>query len=131
MTTLESVLKELLPARLREFKKLTEGEPYRFKTWKVDGEGRPCLYYTFSSRDGRSTNTKRVPMAEIGAALTHLRETGHLRRKEFRDVCPVAERDGGCAFAVVGRILEALGAAQYVGADFFLTDPAKADSLLR
>jgi hypothetical protein len=130
MTALESVLKELVPGKLREFKKLTKGEPYRFKGWQADREGRPCLYYTFSSRDGRSTNTKRVPTAEIATALAHLRKCGHLCASEFEESCPVAKRDGQCGFAVVGRILEALGVARYERAHFCLTDPAKADSLL-
>jgi hypothetical protein len=131
MTTLESVLNKLFPGKFSEFRKLSEGEPYRFDSWQPDSEGRPCLYYTFSSRDGRRTNRKRVPILEIAAALGHLRRTGHLRRSEFPDVCRVAESDGPCGFAVVGRTLEALGVARYERADFCLTDATKADSLLR
>jgi hypothetical protein len=131
MTTLELVLKKLVPGKLSEFNKLTEGEPYRFDSWRADREGRPCLYYSFNSRDGCRTNRKRVPILEIAAALGHLRRTGRLRRSEFPDVCPIAESAGPCGFAVVGRTLEALGVARYGRADFCLTDATKADSLLR
>jgi hypothetical protein len=129
--TLESVLEELFPGKLSEFKKLTGGEPYRFDSWQTDTGGRPCLYYAFSSRDGRRTNTKRASIPEIAAALEHLRRTGHLRRSEFPDVCPVAQSAGPCGFAVVGRVLEALGVARYVRGAFCLSDATKAGSLLR
>ncbi len=83
------------------------------------------------ARDGVKKNKKRLPVAEIRAALDELGRAGVLSREKFRKVCPKADSDGSCGFAVAGRILEALRVAVYSGQDgFTLTDANKAKNLL-
>ena len=76
---------------------------------------------------------KRIPVAEIRAALGDLRRTGTLDRAAFQKLAPVSELDGPCGFIVLGRILEALEVARYLGRarGFTLTNPGRADQLLR
>ncbi len=129
---LESMLRKTVPSVVNSFPKLTTGEPYRFERWAGDDRDILCLYYWFSPRDGLRRNVKRVPVPEILAALGHLRRTGTLDRAAFQKLCPVSESDGPCGFAVLGRTLEALGVAHYVGKrGFELTQPGTADQLLR
>ena len=79
------------------------------------------------ARDGVKKNKKRLPVAEIRAALDELGRAGVLSREKFRKVCPIAEKSGPCGFAVVGRILEALHVAVYSGQHgFTLTGQAEA-----
>lgn len=128
---LETILRKLIPEKVSTFAKLNYGEPYHFDSWKKDRAGSPSLYYWFTARDGLKKNKKRVPVSEIGAALRQLQNAGVLKRGTFQSVCRVAESDGPCGFAVIGRILEALGVAVYCGRDGFkLTDADKAGNLL-
>jgi hypothetical protein len=121
----DSMLRKLIPATVSEFKKLEAGNPYHFDRWD-DG----CMYYWFGSTS--KPHKKRVFVSEAFSALQHLRTTGAFDRNSFPTLCPKSESDGGCGFAVAGRILEALGVAKYSGrrAGFTLTDPVKATSLL-
>jgi len=128
----DAMLRTLIPATLSVFPKLEAGDPYHFDHWAEDSAGAACIYYWFTSRDGNKRNQKRVPVSEVRAALQHLRATGALDRGSFRTRCPISHKSGPCGFAIVGRILEALGVARYSGRDvgFTLTDPVKALSLL-
>lgn len=128
---LQSALHRLIPQRVNTFAKLHRGSPYHFDRWGVDRAGSPCLYYWFMARDGVKRNKKRLPVSEIRAAVCQLRSAGVLNRKTFPKVCPVAESDGPCGFAVVGRILEALQVAAYSGQDGFkLTNADEVTKLL-
>ena len=60
MDTFEYNLRNLIPGTQSEFPKLETGEPYHFDHWLTDHSGSACLYYWFSSRDGRNRNHKRV-----------------------------------------------------------------------
>jgi hypothetical protein len=126
-----SVLRKLIPATVREFKKLKAGDPYYFDHWADDRFGAACMYYWFASGDGSKKNRKRVLVSEVHTAFQHLRTTRAFDRKSFRTLCPISYEAGPCGFAVTGRILEELGVAGYsdhqVG--FTLTDPVKAASL--
>jgi hypothetical protein len=128
---LEATLHRLIPVKVSTFSKLNHGEPYQFDRWQNDRFASPCLYYWFKSRDGIKRNTKRVPVSEIRAALCQLRNANVLSRETFKKVCPVAQSDGPCGFAVVGRIFEALGVAVYSGQNGFkLTDANEVAKLL-
>lgn len=98
-----------------KFRKLEKGEPYHFDKWEQDSDGKPCLYYWFNSTDGNKRNVKRVPVSEFCAALDHIRRNGTFARSDYQGLCPVAQSDGGCGYAVIGRLLEALGATQFQG----------------
>jgi hypothetical protein len=126
---LETTLRYLIPERLNTFAKLTErGEPYYFDHWTADFV---CLYYWFSSRDRTRRNRKRVPVSEIRAALEQLIRDGAFTRAAFESLCAISTRDGGCGFAVIGRILEALNVARYSRPVFRLTDADQARVLLQ
>jgi|ERR1051326_1522443 hypothetical protein len=115
MKNLEARLRGIVPANVNQFQKLDHGEPYHYDRWGKDAIGHVCLYYWFSSNDGRTRNVKRVPVNEVGAALNHILLSGRFGRQDFRQICPLSNSDGPCGFAVVGRLLESLGVAQYVG----------------
>lgn len=129
---LEHQLRHLIPGSLRTFAKLEDGDPYRFERWGRDRAGTECLYYAFPSRDGRRQHVKRVPVQEVRAALGLLVRTGVLNREGFVGACPISESAGPCGFAVVGRMLQHLGVAAYLGRGqgFGLTNPPRARALL-
>ena len=129
---LDSTMRRLIPHTVNTFAKLEHGEPYHFDSWATDNTNTPCLYYWFMARNGVTKRKKRVPVYEIGVALRRLLGDGMLRSDRFREVCPVAESDGPCGFAVVGRIFEALDVAAYAGRrrGFRLTDAQRAQKLL-
>ena len=115
MEAVQSQLQDIVPAKISEFRKLEKGEPYHFDRWEKDSDGRPCLYYWFNSRDRNKRNVKRVPVFEFCAVLDHIRQNGAFTRSDYQELCPVAQSAGPCGYAVIGRLLEALGAAQYQG----------------
>jgi hypothetical protein len=130
---LVSVLDELFRKGHVQFRKLRgAGPPYKFWKWATDRSNALCLYYEFPSRNGKTTNRKRVPVDEILAALREIVSEGCLTRKAFRNLCPVAESAGPCGFAVVGGCLELLGIARQSGRQgaFELTDRKRAHRLL-
>jgi len=104
---------EPIPKRIEKFPKLGYGEPYRFHKWEYDREGRFCLYYVVTG--GKKEYTKRIPIEELEAAVVKLLETCKFNREDFRELCPIASRDGECGFTVIGRILEVLYGAKYKG----------------
>ena len=109
-------MRSLVPGTVREFKKLScQGDPYRFERWDTDRAGSLCLYYSFESRDGSRRNVKRIPIREIEAAYLYLRNSRSFDRSAFKRLCPVSEAGGPCGYAVVGRLLEALGVGRYSG----------------
>lgn len=113
MTKIPSDLPKLLP-KGTEFQKLRgHGSPYLCAGWHRDTSGVLCMYYEFSG------HRKRAPLPEIEAAADHLTAGNIFDRPAFRLLCPVANRDGPCGFAVIGRILEKVFGAQYVGRDGF------------
>jgi len=57
--------------------------------------------------------SKRIPLKELKTAAKKFSDTGKFTRDDFNRLCPVASGDGPCAFAVIGRILEALYGAKY------------------
>ncbi len=127
---LEVTLHRLIPEKVNTFAKLERGEPYHFDRCENDRDGSPCLYYWFLAREGAKKNKKRVPVAEIRAALAQLRSCGVLSRETFGKVCSTAA-SAPCGFAVVGRVLEALHVAVYSGRDgFTLVNANKATNLL-
>jgi hypothetical protein len=122
----------LIPSVVNEFEKLEAGDPYYFDRWDNDRDGVPCLYYWFRSRDGSGRNVKRVPAHEILRVLRQIHARGSLIRSAFKSLCPVPDNAGPCGFAVVGRIVEALGVARYSGRKqgFTITNQARARDLL-
>jgi hypothetical protein len=125
---LESALHRLMPEAVNTFAKLERGEPCHFDRWADDRVGSACLYYRFI---GAKKYTKRLPVSEIRAALKQLRVPAWFSRETFREVCPPANRDGQCGFAVGGRILEALKVAEYSGLEEFkLNNANEATNLL-
>jgi hypothetical protein len=127
---LEVILYRLIPEEVRKFDKLNHGVPYLFDRWN-DLDGSLCLYYRVKARNGVKKNKKRLPVAEIRAALHQLETAGVFTRESYRRICPIAETDGPCGFAVLGRILEALHVAVYSGRNGFkLTDASKLANLL-
>lgn len=133
-SALKSELQRIIPSRAPTFDKLRrKGSPYRFREWANDREGHFCLRYEFELRDNLRRDVKRVPFTEMCQALLYLRSHGKLDRQQaYPECCPVADSDGSCGFAVLGRIFEALGVARYEGAKgFVLIDDKKADALLR
>jgi hypothetical protein len=115
MSVFESNLRELFSSDGIEFQKLEEGQPYYFDHWANDRNGAPCLYYWFSSHDGKKRHAKRVIISEINQALEHLRKVGSFTRSSFRTQCPKSDSSGHCGFTVIGRIMEMLGVARYSG----------------
>ncbi|MCG3114105.1 MAG: hypothetical protein LLH30_00315 [Candidatus Manganitrophus sp. SA1] len=107
-------LKKVIPVRHTMFNKLTHGKPYRFKNWKMDHNGQECLYYEFNGTKGRR-HSKRIPISEIKAAATYLKQNNVFDRTTFNAICPIASSGGPCSFAVLGRCLEYLGLATYQG----------------
>lgn len=93
-----------------EFKKFTKnGDPYRCSKWQLDRNDFLCMYYTFSSHE------KRIPLSEIEKCVHHFKQRKELTTKDFSEFCPIAIRSGGCAFAVIGGILEKFFGAEYKG----------------
>jgi len=118
-----------------EFKKLTKDEiPYYFVHYDLDDNFQLCLYYGIEARrvDGRD-NVKRVPLSELANAITVCAQTGRFDRVIFEDCCSVARSAGQCGFAVVGRCMELLGVAEYVGEEhqFRLVSAMRAKGLLQ
>lgn len=107
-------LPKLLP-KGAEFPKLRgHGSPYLCDGWRHDTNGVFCMYYEFSGYK------KRAPLSEIEAAANYLTAGNIFDRPDFRLLCPVANRDGPCGFAVIGRVLEEIFGAQYIGRDGFV-----------
>jgi len=107
-------IRELIPRRLAEFPKLeSSGEPYRFYKWDYDKNGYLCLYYIVTG--GKKEYSKRIPIEEIESAIIRFLKTGKFDREDYRELCPIANRDGPCGFAIIGRILEVLYGARYEG----------------
>jgi hypothetical protein len=131
MKEFDSILRELIPAKVKDFAKLVAGEPYRFDGWEDDRSGSACLYYSFSSRSPDKLNRKRVVISELHTAFQHLRNTGAFDRKSFERLCPTSRSAGSCGFAVMGRVFEALGVARFFDREhrFLLIDVAKPASL--
>ncbi len=132
-TVLEFELKNLIPAKINTFPKLTSDHaPYRFHEWSTGRNGVESLYYQFPKRNGTGMNRKRIPLPEIRAALEKLKASENLDGEGFRVACPIAEGDGHCGYCVIGRIFEALGVARLDSAAsrFVLTDRERATKLL-
>ncbi len=92
--TFESKLRDLIPKAVSGFPKLETGEPYHFERWVYDRTGSTCLYYWFSSHDGRKRNNKRIVVSEMLEAFQHLKNAGSFDRDAFRRLCPVSESSG-------------------------------------
>ncbi len=101
-------LQKQIPPGTR-FAKLISGEPYQCDKWAHDRAGNFCLYYKVGSC------RKRAPLAEIEEAAQCLASKNKFDRADFSNVCPIANRDGPCGFAVIGRILEKYHGAKYTG----------------
>lgn len=108
-------LNKIIPAQHSVFNKLTKGDPFYFDKWETDEYGNFCLYYWFWNKSKTKINTKRVPVSEIEVALCILLKDGSFRREDFNENCPISESAGPCGFAVIGRILECLAVASYMG----------------
>lgn len=97
-----------------EFPELPEtGDSCRCDGWRHDTAGIYCMYYDCAGRKAR------IPLAEIEAAADHLTAGNAFDHSAFRRLCPAAHRDGGNNYVVIGRILEEIFGAQYVGRDGF------------
>lgn len=123
-------IKELLVVPF-EFEKLTGGkEMYHFTRW---GDDDSYFYYSFRSKNKIKTNTKRVFIRELQKLLNKGVRQGGFDRKDFKDCCPATNRDGGCGYCVMIRILEALKIAEYRrhGKGVKIIDPEKACNLLK
>lgn len=96
-----------------EFKKLTKNSvPCCCLKWQPDRCGILCMYYTVSKRGGQK---KRIPLSEMEECVHRFKQQAKFDRDDLRDLCPIAHSDGGCAFAVIGRILEKFFGAEYKG----------------
>ncbi len=90
------------------------GASYRCDKWR-DGV---CMYYT--SQGSERVNKKGILLADIQVAEKHLLVRKKFDRKDFREQCPTAARNGGCAFTVIGRMLENSCNAEYNGDNGFV-----------
>jgi len=99
-------IERLIPSKLSRFPKLVSGEPYGFDKWSYDREGRYCLYYIVTG--GIVEHKKRIPMQELIKAASWFSKSGRFKRTDFQRLCPIANRDGPCGYAVAFRILESL-----------------------
>lgn len=96
----------------------TRGAAYWCDKWQVARDGVYCMYY--ASQGAERVNKKRIPLVDMQAAEAHLRAHQKFDRRDFSAQCPTAARHGGCAFNVMGRILENCCDAGYDGANGFV-----------
>lgn len=99
-------LERLIPSGLSRFPKLRSGEPYDFDRWDYDQKGRYCLYYVITG--GKTEHRKRIPMHELIKAVSWFNKSGIFKRTDFQRLCPIANGDGPCGYAVTSSILESL-----------------------
>jgi|GEM_PF-134463 len=132
-SVLDRNLRELIPDKYSTFAKLEKGDPYHFDHWGQDTNGEDCLYYWFWNKDQTKKNKKRVVISEIDALIENKISNGHISREDFKNSCPISESAGSCGFTVVGRVLEYLEIAKYLGrgSGFEITNHKLAKSLLK
>jgi hypothetical protein len=131
MSKLEQSLKKIIPDTYSTFPKLERGDPYHFDRWDSDINGDLCLYYWFWNKNQTKKNKKRVVISEMEELIRNSLKKGHITRKDFQNYCPISKSEGSCGFAVVGRLLEYLDIAKYLGRiGFGITDEKVAKSLL-
>ena len=112
---LEQRLREIIPKPNSTFPKLESGDPYHFDHWRADSKGEMCLYYWFWNKNRTKKNKKRVVISEVEKLIRNCLTRGQITRDDFRIYCSISESAGPCGFAVMGRMLEYLGIAQYLG----------------
>ena len=132
-SVLDMNLREIIPNKYSTFPKLGKGDPYHFDHWGQDTNGEDCMYYWFWNKDQTKKNKKRVVISEIDDLIENNISNGHISREDFKNSCPISESAGSCGFTVVGRVLECLGIAKYLGrgSGFEITDQKLAKSLLK
>lgn len=132
-SVLDRSLREIIPDKYSTFPKLEKGDPYHFDHWGKDTNGEDCLYYWFWNKDQTKKNKKRVVISEIDALIENKISNGHISRDDFKKLCPISESAGSCGYTVVGRMLEYLEIAKYLGrgSGFEITDHKLAKSLLK
>ncbi|MDY6931482.1 MAG: hypothetical protein SVJ22_06170 [Halobacteriota archaeon] len=130
---LDKNLREIIPDKYSTFPKLEKGDPYHFDHWGKDTNGEDCLYYWFWNKDQTKKNRKRVVILEIDNLIKNKISNGHISREDFKRLCPISESAGSCGYTVVGRILEYLEIAKYLGrgSGFEITDHKLAESLIK
>ncbi len=70
-------LREIIPAKLKDFAKIEAGERYHFDHWGDDAFGVKCIYYRFNSRGEGRPNQKRVVVSEVYRSTTSA-QSAHL-----------------------------------------------------
>jgi len=125
---LEQRLREIIPNPNSTFRELEKEEICSFDRWDTDKKNRVCLYYVVGNK-----NKKRVVISEIEELIRNCLTRGQINRKDFEVYCHTSNSDGACGFAVMGRMLEYLGIAQYLGwgRGFEIIDVDLARSLIR
>lgn len=105
-------IQKIVPSEVKRFKKLNGNEKmYSFTDWGVD---KFKFYYEFNSKDGRKKNVKRVFIKEIEKLLKRRKINDYITRSDFKKYCIKTNKDGGCGFCVIIRILEFLKIGLYI-----------------
>lgn len=105
-------IKKIVPKEIKHFEKLNRGKDlYKFTDW---GDDNLKFYYEFNSKDGTKKNVKRVFVKEIEALLKGRKVNDVIYRTDFETHCINTNRDGGCGFCVIIRILEFLKIGVYI-----------------
>ncbi len=112
---LKKELKSIVPSRYNKFDKLESEDPYYFDSWGIDKYGNECLYYWFYSRNKSKKNQKRVVVSEVDNLLRNSINKTIITKSDFEKYCPTTLSAGPCGYAVIVRLLEYLGIAQYKG----------------
>jgi len=113
--SISSQIRQDIPQHIRRFPKLASGQPYYFHVWAKDRAGNECLYYSFKGSDRTAQYMKKVPLAELVAAIKSFQQKGAFDRLDFQKLCPIALSSGPCGFAVIGGYLEFRHKAKYKG----------------
>ena len=127
---LEKRIKEVVPEHLKQFSKLTPGhDPYYFDAW--DNEvTETIIRYWFWNKGRTKKNRKRVFVSEITVLLKNKLGDRQIDRGDFELFCPKTNRDGGCGFAVIIRILEYLDIVRFNSGQYQIHNPSETLRLL-
>ncbi len=106
-------IQNIVPKKIKNFKKLNGGNAtYKYTDWSDD---KLKFYYEFNSKDGTKKNVKRVFVKEIETLLKGRKVNNVISRGDFEKHCINTNRDGGCGFCVIIRLLEFLKIGIYLG----------------
>ncbi len=105
-------IQKIVPSKIKHFKKLNGGEKmYTFTNWSDD---KFKFFFEFNSKDGGKKNVKRVFIKEVEKLLKKRKINDFITRADFKKYCKKTNKDGGCGFCVIVRILEFLKIGSYI-----------------